>query len=195
MNSSKYALVERERRFLVPELPPPEPLAKRSITDLYIEGTRVRLRLSTAVVDGRPETIRKLTQKLPARNGVVGHCGTITTMYLDEDEYRALSGLPGQWLSKQRFSYPPMGVDVFEGPLTGLLIAEAEFHDDAAMTAFVPPQWCGQEVTEHAGLTGATLAGLAALPSGDAAAALTAILESIKSSIHLQPMVPSRSKG
>ena len=182
VNSSKYALLARERRFLVSELPQHERLARWSITDLYIEGTRVRLRLSDGVVDGRPETVRKLTQKLPARTGVVGHCGAITTMYLDEAEYGALSCLPGQWLSKQRFRFPPMSVDVFQGPLTGLHIAEAEFHDDEAMTAFVPPQWCGQEVTEHPALTGAALARMAALPRSDAAAALTAVLDTIEGS-------------
>ena len=70
-------MVERERRFLVSELPRHKPSATRSITDLYIEGTRICLRLSHAVVDGQPESC-------PTPNGVVGHCGTITTMYLDE---------------------------------------------------------------------------------------------------------------
>ncbi len=179
MSSSKYALAERERRFLVSELPRHEPSATRLITDLYLAGTRIRLRLSTGVVDGQPETLRKLTQKLPAPNGVVGHCGTITTMYLDEAEYAALSGLSGHWLSKQRFSSAPMGVDVFDGPLMGLIIAEAEFHDDEAMTAFAPPLWCGLEVTDHPILTGASLARMAAMPHSEAAAALAAVLSSI----------------
>ena len=128
---------------------------------------------------GKPKTVRKLTQKLPAPNGVVGHCGTITTMYLDEAEYGALSGLPGHWLSKQRLSFPPMGVDVFEGPLMGLMIAEAEFHDDETMAAFVPPPWCGHEVTEHPSLTGASLARMAGITVSDAATALNAVLASI----------------
>ena len=91
------------------------------------------------------------------------------TMYLDEAEYGALSGLPGHCLSKQRLSFPPMGVDVF---------AEPEFHDDETMAAFVSPPWCGHEVTGHPGLTGASLARTAGMAGSDAAAALTAVLAS-----------------
>lgn len=176
MSTSKYALVERERRFLVSDLPQVDPDARRSITDLYIDGARMRLRLSEGVVNGRPAIVRKLTQKLPARTEVVGHCGYITTMYLDQHEYQTLSRLPGVWLSKDRLSFPPMGVDVFGGPLAGLIIAEAEFQDDETMTAFVPPVWCGHEVTEHGALAGASLARMAALPTSGAAEALAAAL-------------------
>ena len=180
VTTSNYALVERERRWLVPELPGDEPWARRSITDLYIEGTRIRLRRSNGVVDGRPELVHKLTQKMPGVHAVVGHCGYITTMYLDEAEYRRLSSLPGSWLSKERLSFPPIGVDLFHGPLAGLIVAEAEFRDDETMTAFVPPPWCGPEITEHPDLTGANLARIAALPTFDAAEALSAALSSMR---------------
>ncbi len=49
----------------------------------------------------------------------------------------------------------------------------------SAMTAFVPPQWCGLEVTDHPMLTGASLARMAAMPHSEAAAALAAVLSSI----------------
>ena len=170
--SSKYALVERERRFVVPELPPGEPWATRSITDLYIDGTRIRLRFSVGTVQGRPEILRKLTQKLPDRTDVVGHCGFITTMYLDEAEFEVLTGLPGYTLTKQRLSFPPMGVDVFSGALEGLIIAEAEFADDETMSAFVPPLWCGPEVTLVDELAGGNLARLASRPRAEVEEAL-----------------------
>ena len=179
VSSSKYALVERERRFLVSQLPQVEPWATRSITDLYVEGTQIRLRKSDGVVDGRPETVRKLTQKVPARTKVVGHCGFITTMYLNQDEYEVFARLPGFWLNKQRFSFPPIGVDVFDGGLAGLAIAEAEFLDDETMTRFVPPPFCGPEITERPALTGASLARMAALPVTEAAQALAVALSAI----------------
>ncbi len=180
MTSSKYALIERERRFLVRQLPSQEPWARRSITDLYVEGTRLRLRRSDGVVNGRPEIVRKLTQKLPDPDATGGRRGHITTMYLDEDEYRCLSRLPGLWLQKERLSFPPMGVDVFDGALAGLLVAEAEFRDDESMTAFVAPSWCGSEITENLEFTGANLAHTAVLPTLVAQAALATALASVR---------------
>jgi len=39
-------------------------------------------------------------------------------------------------------------VDVFEGDLQGLVVAEVEFGDEATAAAFVPPAWFGPEVTD-----------------------------------------------
>ncbi len=166
---SKYALIERERRFLVPGLPDLEPSAVRHITDRYVIGTRLRLRRTEGTVDGRPEVVRKLTQKVPGPADVPGRCGDITTIYVDEEEYRTLCALPALVLRKTRLSLPPLGVDVFEGPLAGLVIAEAEFADDESMAAFVPPAWCGTEITGNPALTGAALARISALPRPSAA--------------------------
>lgn len=177
--ASKYAQVERERRFLVREVPRAEPLIRRAITDLYLDGTRIRLRQSVGIVDGQGEVQRKLTQKLPDVVPVGGRRGTITTMYLDEAEYQRLSGLPGRWLTKQRLSFPPLCVDVFQGPLTGLIIAEVEFSDDEEMLQFVAPPWCRAEITEHDGLTGGNLARIAMLEPGDTARALAELLQTI----------------
>ncbi len=65
----KYALVERERRFLVAELPASEPVATRRIEDVYVTGTRIRLRRSEGTVDGHHEVVRKLTQKIAEPGG------------------------------------------------------------------------------------------------------------------------------
>lgn len=176
MTTSKYALVERERRYLVRSLPAEAPSARRTLTDLYLDGTRLRLRRSEGLVNGHPELVRKLTQKLPAPDATGGRRGHLTTMYLDEAEYDQLADLPGRWLTKQRLSYPPLGVDVFTGPLAGLMVAEAEFTDDESMLAFLPPPWCGAEITDHPELTGAHLARIAALPAAEATTALAAAL-------------------
>ena len=176
MTSSKYALVERERRFLVPTLPPDEPSARWTITDLYVEGTRIRVRRVEGIVNGQPDLACKLTQKIPDSLGPTGRCGFITNMYLSEEEYARFASLPGARLRKERLSFPPMGVDVFGGPLTGLIVAEAEFADDETMTAFQPPRWCGREITDHPPLTGAKLARIAAMPHDDAKSALAQAL-------------------
>lgn len=155
------------------------PWARRVITDLYLDGTRIRLRRTVGIVDGQEEVVRKLTQKLPDVVPVGGRRGLITTMYLDESEYDRLSSLFGRWLTKERLSFPPMGVDVFQGSLAGLIIAEVEFNDDDAMLQFVAPSWCRVEVTELDGLTGGNLARIAMLEPADAARALAELLQTI----------------
>lgn len=150
----KYACVERERRFLLAEPPTPSAVtATRMITDRYLVGTRLRLRRAEWP-DGSCEL--KLTQKVPvARPGAVQ--GLITNTYLSPAEYDLLASLPAAVLSKTRFSVPPLGVDVFDGPLQGLVLAEGEFTTDEEAQSFVPPPECVAEVTDDARFTGGRL--------------------------------------
>ncbi|MEU1270657.1 hypothetical protein [Streptomyces sp. NPDC005799] len=155
MRPGKYARVERERRFLLEAPPAPASVtATRLITDRYLPGTRLRLRRSERRDGGGPEL--KLTQKIPAeRPGAVQGC--ITNTYLSPAEYDLLASLPAAVLTKTRLSVPPLGVDVFDGPLAGLVLAEAEFDSDEAALAFVPPVGCAAEVTEDVRFTGGSL--------------------------------------
>ncbi len=171
----KYALVERERRFLVKRLPPWSPEAERRITDRYLGGTRLRVRTVEDLGPEAPPLVYKLTQKVPGVEPASGNQGHLTTIYLDEAEHRLLGRLPGVTLTKRRLAYPPMAVDVFEGGLEGLLIAEVEFDSDAAMTWFTVPSWCGPEITGEPGWSGAELAALAAAPPDVARRALAAL--------------------
>ncbi|MCH5672240.1 hypothetical protein [Streptomyces gilvus] len=147
--------MERERRFLLESPPAPASVtATRVITDRYLPGTRLRLRRSERRDGGEPEL--KLTQKIPAaRPGAVQ--GLITTVYLSPAEHDLFASLPAALLTKTRLSVPPLGVDVFGGPLAGLVLAEAEFESDEAALAFVPPAWCAAEVTEDVRFTGGSL--------------------------------------
>ncbi|SHN19473.1 CYTH domain-containing protein [Actinacidiphila paucisporea] len=154
VHEGKYARVERERRFLLAEAPAPSAATvTRMITDRYLVGTRLRLRRAERS-DGGCEL--KLTQKVPvALPGAVQ--GLITNTYLSSAEYDLLASLPAAVLSKARFSLPPFGVDVFEGPLKGLVLAEAEFTTDGEAQSFVPPPECVAEVTDDARFTGGRL--------------------------------------
>ncbi|MFF1449672.1 hypothetical protein ACFVYF_16210 [Streptomyces sp. NPDC058274] len=126
------------------------------ITDRYLVGTRLRLRRAERADVGGCEL--KLTQKIPAdRPGAVQ--GLITNTYLSPAEYDLLASLSAAVLSKSRFSVPPLGVDVFDGPLQGLVLAEAEFTSDEEALAFVPPAECVAEVTDDARFTGGRLVG------------------------------------
>ena len=53
-------------------------------------------------------------------------------MYLTQDEFCVLAQLSARMLSKTRFSVPPFGIDVFEGPLAGLVLGEVEFDSASA---------------------------------------------------------------
>jgi CYTH domain-containing protein len=150
----KYARVERERRFLLAEPPAPAAVTNtRTITDRYLTGTRLRLRRAD-LPDGGCEL--KLTQKVPvAQPGAVQ--GLITNTYLSPTEYDLLAQLPAAMLTKTRFSVPPLGIDVFDGHLQGLILAEAEFTTDEEAQRFLPPADCVAEVTEDIRFTGGRL--------------------------------------
>lgn len=161
--TSKYALVERERRWLVPTMPDEEPTVVRRIEDLYIAGTRMRLRrwvpAECGTAEGGPAgTALKLTQKVPSGDRSSGRQGNITNTYLSESEFAVFDSLPGNRIAKTRLTFPPLVIDVFEGALEGLMIAEMEFGSDEAMDAFEPPSWCGAEITADPAYRGSSLA-------------------------------------
>jgi CYTH domain-containing protein len=152
--ATKYALVERERRFLLAARPSMSEVRRVVITDRYFTGTRLRIR-EMIESSGNPErVVYKLTQKVPDTGG---RPGLITSMYLNRAEYRQLSSLPGNVLRKVRHSMPPLGVDVFEGVLSGLYLAEAEFETDEQLAAFSPPSFVVAEVTDDRRFTGGSL--------------------------------------
>jgi CYTH domain-containing protein len=153
--SQKYAKPERERRYLLAGLPAGEIVSIATITDRYFTGTRLRLRLMVQARGDATHAYYKLTQKIPAPEGGPG---LLSTMYLSRDEFDLLSSLPGSVLRKTRYSIPPFGVDVFDPPLAGLIMAECEFEDDGAMHSFIPPASILAEVTFDSRFAGGTLA-------------------------------------
>ena len=149
---SKYARVEWERRFLLDHFPSEASVTQiRRITDRYIEGTTLRLRQQS---DGDSQVF-KLTQKLARR--MVQAQGLITTMYLTKEEFGVLSKLPARTLTKTRHSAPPFGIDVFEGELSGLVLAEAEFDSAAEASALALPSFILREVSDDSRFRGGSL--------------------------------------
>jgi CYTH domain-containing protein len=147
---SRFARPERERRFLVDARAAPTAARSSRIDDLYVAGTRLRLR-RVERDDGTVE--HKLTQKLPG-----DPWDQLTTMYLAASEHERLSStLPGARLVKTRRHAPELVYDVFEGPLAGLVIAEIEFDEDAPALAYRPPEG-HVEITADPRFTGAELA-------------------------------------
>jgi CYTH domain-containing protein len=155
MPRERYARIERERRFLLAQFPSNvKVIRNRRITDNYIEGTNLRLR-EQVYNDGL--TTFKLSQKLPLR-GSGAQQGLITSMYLSRDEFDVLAQLPARKLTKTRFSVPPFGIDVFDGRLQGLILAEAEFDSAADADAMAVPSFAAAEVSADDRFTGGRLA-------------------------------------
>jgi CYTH domain-containing protein len=145
--SSKYARIERERRFLLDQFPSAASVERiRRIADRYIDGTNLRLREQS---ENSGPTVFKLTQKVPVRES--------TTMYLTKEEFGVLAHLSAKTLSKTCYSVPPFGIDVFEGTLEGLLLAEAEFDSASAAAALTLPSFIFREVTADDRFTGGQL--------------------------------------
>ena len=159
-HSPKYERVERERRYLLRELPPDLKVNDRhaQITDNYITNTRLRLRKVRWPQTN--EWTLKLTQKhAPAPPDFSRTL--ITSIYLNEYEYEVFSVFEANELRKNRYPYEHEGrkysIDVFLGALHGLILAETDFDTDAEMDDFPPPPFAALDVTHDELFTGGRL--------------------------------------
>lgn len=153
---SKYAWVERERRWLCRAVPLDHVVRSEVYEDLYVTGPQLRLRRATPT-DGGPEMLR-----LGRKADVSPAVRLLTSIYLSPEEFRLLSSLPGRVLRKTRHSLGKIDganvfVDVFEGALSGLIMAEAEFETVEAMEAWPMPDFAYREVTDDVRYTGGML--------------------------------------
>ena len=160
MQLGKYAQLERERRFLLGSLPPDLSSSAPHITiyDRYLCQTRFRLR--RMVASDNQSIQYKLTQKYLHTPGNFASV-VITNTYLTEQEYCAFEPLAADELWKDRYRYRSAGwryaIDVFQGRLAGLVLAEIEFASDEELSAFMPPAFVLAEVTAEAAFSGGRL--------------------------------------
>ncbi len=152
----KYAWIERERRWLCAAAPTHRVVRSDAIVDLYVTGTRLRLREATPLAGGPP--MRRLGRKAD----VDASTRLLTSIYLSSEEFALLSSLPGRILRKTRHHIGlvagvEMSVDVFEGDLAGLILAEAEFDDAASLAAYPAPDFALREVTDDPRYSGGRL--------------------------------------
>ena len=160
---SKYALIERERRFLLEDLP--EGLSRADshtqITDNYIAGTRLRIR---KVRDPRTNKwIVKFSQKFAPEPQDFSRT-IITNTYLNALEAETLSVFNTNEIRKNRYQYELDGrtfsIDMFLGDLFGLVMAEVSFETDEEMKEFKAPLFAIAEVTNNELFTGGRLSEL-----------------------------------
>ncbi|HEX2894605.1 MAG TPA: hypothetical protein VHO29_11455 [Marmoricola sp.] len=150
--SLKYAVVERERRYLVAAVPEGV-TTTLDIVDHYVTGTRLRLR-EVRAADGT--VTRKLGHKVRLGDGPAAVA--CTNLYLDDDEWAVLRALPCQSLRKRRHLVHRDGLVVaVDEHEDGTLVAEI---DDGEHAAGVVPDWLNivQDVSDDEAWTGAALA-------------------------------------
>jgi CYTH domain-containing protein len=124
----------------------------REIDDLYIAGTRLRLRKVTGPSAG-------VTFKVGKKYGKrVGYAEPITNVYLSEQEYERLAALPGERACKRRYAVCGGSLDVYLEPVAGVAVFEIELHDEGAAASYQPPGFALREITHDEAFSGAALA-------------------------------------
>jgi CYTH domain-containing protein len=150
--SLKYAVVERERRYLLATMP--EGVTSTvTIIDRYLTGTRMRLR-EVRQDDGT--VVRKLGHKVRLAAGP--EAIACTNLYLDDAEWALLAGLPARQLRKKRHLVQRDGLTIaVDEHEDGSLVAEI---DDGEHPSGVVPDWLDvvEDVTTDENWTGARLA-------------------------------------
>lgn len=151
-DSSKYAVVERERRFLVGQVPDVV-IGTREISDRYVIGTRLRLR-EVREIDGA--VVRKLGHKVRVSEGPAEVA--CTNFYVNADEWTVLLALPALTVHKKRHMVQRDGWTVaVDEHGDGTLVAEIDDRDQPSADV---PSWLDilEDVSEDEHWTGAALA-------------------------------------
>jgi CYTH domain-containing protein len=148
---SKYARIERERRYLLADLP--EGLSRADhhlqITDNYVTGTSLRIR---KVRD--PQTnkwVVKFTKKFAPDPDDLSRT-IITNTYLNAIEAETLAIFDANEIRKNRYHFEFEGhtfaIDMFLGDLFGLVLAEVSFESDHDLDQFPLPPFALADVTQ-----------------------------------------------
>ena len=158
---SKYARVERERRYLLRDLP--EGMTRADphlqVTDNYMTGSSLRLRKVR-----EPRTNKwtvKFTQKFPPNPEDLGRT-IITNTYLNALEAEVLSPIfNSNEIRKNRYPFEFDGrefsIDMFLGDLFGLVLAETSFETDEDLDNFPTPPFALVDVTNEPLFSGGRL--------------------------------------
>ena len=160
---SRYARVERERRYLLRDLP--EGMTRADphlqITDNYITGTRLRIR---KVREPRSNkwTV-KFTQKFAPDPNDLSRT-IITNTYLNATEAEVFAIYNTNEIRKNRYPFEFEGrkfsIDMFIGDLFGLVLAEVSFETDEELDNFPKPPFALVDVTNEPLFTGGRLCDL-----------------------------------
>jgi CYTH domain-containing protein len=134
--------MEVERKFLVPDPPDLDGTEWDEIEQGYL----------TLGADGEVRLRRKADHRLLTAKRGSGLSREEAEVELDREDFDELWPLTeGRRLRKRRHLIPhgerELELDVYEGDLEGLVVAEIEFASEEDARAFEPPGWIGEEVT------------------------------------------------
>lgn len=157
--STSTSTVERERKFLVGSVPSHLDLSDHVdirqgylVTDEHDEHASVRVR--DAGREGYTLTVKA---------GRHGAERTELEWTIGREQFDAAwAHTVSRRIAKRRHRIPldrsVVELDVFDGELRGLVVAEVEFPDADTLVAFEPPPWFGREVTDDDRFANAALA-------------------------------------
>jgi adenylate cyclase len=141
-------VIEIERKFLVAEPPSdyerwPSTAIEQGYVAIDEDGTEVRVRRR----GGRTW--------LTVKSGA-GRARVEEEIEIEPERFERLWALTeGRRIEKTRYEIDAsdglvLELDVYEGGLDGLVVAEVEFDSEEAAEAFSPPDWLGPDVTDDA---------------------------------------------
>jgi CYTH domain-containing protein len=136
--------IEVERKWLVQDLPDISGHEGKEVIQGYLaiaaDGTEVRIR----------QVGEMFFQTVKSDGGLVR---SEFEVELSKDQFETLwPATAGRRLEKTRYALEWVGkrveVDVYQGSLAGLIVAEVEFTSASESAGFTPPSWFGREVTD-----------------------------------------------
>ncbi|MEL7532569.1 MAG: hypothetical protein AAFN10_14725 [Bacteroidota bacterium] len=153
----KYAQKEWERRFLLrTQAINLAELSFQTITDKYLDGTRLRLRKTQ-----KEEKVQfKLTKKLELSAELEDW---VSTIYLSESEYALFYSLAGKSYEKRRYyreqeAEARIGIDAIRLGAEMIYLAEVEFDSPESMMQYQFPLPFAKEVTNDPFYSGFAIA-------------------------------------
>ena len=150
----KYSSPEIERRWTanLAQVGSLSNLLRREIEDKYITGTHIRLRKVSASTE--TGAVFKLGKKYGKGKGLSEQ---VVSIYLTEEEFYAMSALPGTLAKKSRYTIAGGALDVYQHPHAGLAVFEMEFLSESAAMDYTPPAFARQEITHDPSHSGFAL--------------------------------------
>lgn len=132
--------------------------ASKKMHDVYIENGEKHLHLRVRKNGEKYE----ITRKMPVEEGDASK-QIETTIAIGLEEFNSLRSAKHRAVEKTRYYYKQQNycaeVDVFEGPLQGLVVVDFEFDSEEKQNAFAMPDFCLAEVTQEEWMAGGMLAG------------------------------------
>ena len=152
-------MIELERTYLAKYLPQGLSNCKsKEIIDIYIPKSSVHPTLRIRKNGSKYE----ITKKEPVKGNDSSHQRE-QTIILTESEFIELTHLEGKKVHKVRYCYDYNGrtaeIDVFQGPLKGLVVVDFEFEKIGEKNSFEMPDFCLADVTQEKFIAGGMLCG------------------------------------